>query len=104
MLSNSDDWFFRLQWWPMVVSNFWAMFSVPPAQILATTVAIVNLGGVFNCIAYTVIRRRLQQQNSSQGPQVVLSNGSRSEVIGDSGSDFGGSTTTLSSVVSNNRK
>jgi hypothetical protein len=66
-----------VQWWPLVVANVWAMFSVPPAGMLITTVLLVNLGGVYNCIAYTVIRRRLQQQKATRGPQVVLSNGSR---------------------------
>jgi hypothetical protein len=86
----------------MVVANFWAMFSVPPAGILITTVVIVNFGGVYNCIAYTVIRRRLQQQNATCGTQVVLSNGSRpAEAVTSNVDNRNGSITTLTSNFSN---
>jgi hypothetical protein len=74
------------------------MFGVPPAGILITVVIFANLGGVYNCVAYTVIRRRLQQQKATRGPQVVLSNGSKPATAANPGSVCGESTTTLTSA------
>ena len=45
--------------------------------MFVAAVLIINLCGLYNCIAYTVIRRRLQQQKASRGPQVVLSHGGK---------------------------
>ena len=46
----------------------WSIFSQPPTAMFITVVLIVNLGGVYNWIAYTVIRRRIRQQRASCGP------------------------------------
>jgi hypothetical protein len=83
----------------MVVANFWTMFSVPPAGILITTVIIVNLGGVYNCIAYTVIRRRLQRQNATSSAQIIFKSGSEPATFADSGRDNQGHS--LSAELSN---
>src|SRR5260221_223397 len=56
---------FILQWWPLSMSNIWINFGRPPWAILALVGFFVNLGGVYNCLAYTVIRRRLQQKQSA---------------------------------------
>jgi hypothetical protein len=81
-----------------VVADVWGMLAVPPAGMLITTVVFVNLGGVYNCIAYTVIRRRLQQQKATRGPQVVLSNGSKPSTVVNPGAVTSDSTTTLTSA------
>jgi hypothetical protein len=81
-----------------VVADVWGMFGVPPAGILITVVIFANLGGVYNCIAYTVIRRRLQQQKATRGPQVVLSNGSKPSTAVNPGAVTSDSTTTLTSA------
>ena len=60
-----------VQWWSLVLSNVWAMFEPPHVAVLVTAVLIINLGGVYNCIAYTVIRRRLQQQSAAHRAPVV---------------------------------
>jgi len=36
------------------------MFAPPPAEILVIAVFFLNFGGVFNCVAYTIIKRKLQ--------------------------------------------
>jgi hypothetical protein len=77
------------------------MIGVPPAGMLITAVLIANFGGVYNCIAYTVIRRRLQQQNSTGGPQVVYSGGNRPSAFSSSGTDSGDSAVSMSSSTSN---
>lgn len=50
--------------------NVWAMVAAPTTALWVTVVLLANLGGVYNCIAYTVIRRRLQKQ-TSRGTLVV---------------------------------
>jgi hypothetical protein len=60
------------QWWPLVVFNIWARIATPSIVLLITAVLVINLGGVYNCIAYTVIRRRLQQRRRSRSQQVVV--------------------------------
>jgi len=69
---------FILQWWPLVLFNFWVMFSPPPAEMLLLAVFVLNFGGVFNCIAYTIIKRKLQggakpTTNVAKGPVQVTS-------------------------------
>ena len=51
-----------LQWWSPVVYDVWAMVAEPPDQFLVVCVFFVNLGGVYNCFAYTLIRRRLHRR------------------------------------------
>ena len=63
---------FILQWWSLALFNIWSLITPPPAVLLVLPVALINLGGVYNCIAYTVIRRRLRQQAAAQGPKVVV--------------------------------
>ena len=62
---------------PQVVYNIWSLIELPPFSLVVVTVVIANLCGLYNCIAYTVIRRRLQQQKATRGPQVVLSHGDK---------------------------
>jgi len=54
----------------------WAFIGPPSVGILITLVLVVNFSGVYNCVAYTVIKRRLQQQTATR-KQVVLSKGDR---------------------------
>ena len=51
---------FIFQWWPLVLVNIWSMVRLPPDALFVPTVVILNLGGVYNCLAYTVIRRRFK--------------------------------------------
>ena len=48
------------QWWPLVLLSAWSYVAPPPVAITILVVIFVNAGGVYNCLAYTVIRRRLQ--------------------------------------------
>jgi len=50
------------------------MFAPPPAEILVIAVFFINFGGVFNCVAYTIIKRKLQAagtktKHSCKGPE-----------------------------------
>ena len=55
---------FIWQWWTTVLYGIWHMVSdEPPAGLIVVMVTLVNLGGVYNCIVYTIIRRRIQQQS-----------------------------------------
>jgi hypothetical protein len=83
------------QWWPLIMSNVWALLAVPPAGMMVAAVLVINLGGVYNCVAYTVIRRRLQRQNTSRGQQVVLSRG---DTVAVATGDRGSALTVTSSV------
>src|SRR6218665_543391 len=53
---------FILQWSPYTLFNLWGIFEDPPAPVFIIAVIIVNLGGIYNGIAYTIIRRKLQRQ------------------------------------------
>ena len=53
---------FILQWWSFTLYNIWALVTTPPAPVLVLAVIIINLGGIYNAIAYTIIRRKLQSQ------------------------------------------
>src|SRR6218665_515255 len=53
---------FILQWWSFTLYNIWALVTTPPAPVLVIAVIFINLGGIYNAIAYTIIRRKLQNQ------------------------------------------
>ena len=53
---------FILQWWCFVVYTVWNMVSIPPPTIFVIAVIFINLGGIYNAIAYTIIRQKLQNQ------------------------------------------
>jgi|SRR6218665_2480308 len=53
---------FILQWWTFIVYTAWTMVSDPPPTIFILAVIFINLGGIYNSIAYTIIRRKLQNQ------------------------------------------
>ena len=63
---------FFFQWWPNTLFFIWAIFAPPPNELAVVMGFITNLGGVYNCIAYTVIRRRLQQLAAAQEKSVVM--------------------------------
>ncbi len=48
------------QYWAFFVFSFWSLFSLPSVGIISCSVVFTNLGGAFNCLAYTLIRRRYQ--------------------------------------------
>ena len=53
-----------LQWWPYVVASIWTLIKKhPPVVIYILAVFTCNMGGVFNALAYTILRRRLQASN-----------------------------------------
>ena len=52
-----------LQYFPGVVTSLWSMAELPPIQCVGFTVIFTNLGGVFNFLAYTLLRRRSKRTN-----------------------------------------
>ena len=62
---------FIFQWWTLVMSNIWFLLGTPPSWVIILTVGIVNMGGVYNLVAYTIIRRRLQQQTTEIARKVA---------------------------------
>lgn len=63
---------FILQWWSLTLFNVWVLVATPPSAVLVLSVLLINFGGVYNCIAYTVIRRRLQRQKVNNPGTVVM--------------------------------
>ena len=63
---------FIFQWWPNTLFFTWGIFAPPPNELAVVMGFITNMGGVYNCVAYTVIRRRLQQQAAAQEKSVVM--------------------------------
>lgn len=58
---------YLFQWFPSVIDSIWILLGTPPPYIYVLQVVVVNLGGVYNAFAYTVIRRILLQPSGS-GP------------------------------------
>jgi len=52
---------FFAQWWPISVYSIWDFIATPPIILVELSAIFCNLGGVFNFIAYTLVRRK---QNS----------------------------------------
>ena len=48
---------YLLQWSSYVVQAVWSMVGVPRIWLFILTVIMINLGGVYNALAYTIIRR-----------------------------------------------
>ncbi|ELT88208.1 hypothetical protein CAPTEDRAFT_186432 [Capitella teleta] len=46
------------QWWTFVVQALWSFAEDPAVEFYILSVLIINLGGVYNAIAYTIIRKR----------------------------------------------
>ena len=63
---------FILQWWALIFFNAWTISDSPPIDWWPiVTGCLCNLGGVWDCIAYTVIRRRIRRNESACGPIVM---------------------------------
>ncbi len=58
---------FLVQWWPLIMFGTWAVFALPHVSIIILAVFFCNLGGVFNLIAYTVIRKRSRKVAPNSG-------------------------------------
>ena len=48
---------FLFQWSLYVAYTLWSFFGTPRDELLVADVFICNLGGVFNCVAYTLMRK-----------------------------------------------
>ena len=46
------------QWWAFVVQALWGLVETPHIIIYILGVFIINLGGVYNALAYTFIRKK----------------------------------------------
>lgn len=49
---------FLFQWWPYIAQALCILLGRQIAEVFIITVIIVNLGGVFNAVVYSVIRRK----------------------------------------------
>ena len=47
------------QWWPSILLSVWSYIAPPPIVIMLLIVIFANMGGVFNFLAYTFVRKRL---------------------------------------------
>ncbi|XP_074644853.1 uncharacterized protein LOC141901484 [Tubulanus polymorphus] len=57
-----------LQYTAFVVNSIWALVSIPTPLMIMATVFFTNLGGPFNCVAYTVFRRYTTQSTPKSPP------------------------------------
>ena len=48
------------QWWAYVAMALWGIFGEPHVALVTCVVIFSNLGGVFNFIAYTLVRKKYQ--------------------------------------------
>ena len=47
-----------LTWVSYIIYSYWMLFGEPPVVMVVLTVLFGGMGGVFNCIAYTLIQRQ----------------------------------------------
>ena len=57
------------QWWSFVVLTVWSYIADPHIVLLILVVTFCNAGGVFNSIAYTLMKRRGSSDNNRQSPK-----------------------------------
>ena len=53
--------------WPAMIYYIWAYFVDPPIALVVLLVVLVNMGGLFNAVAYTLIRRKYQASGGKKG-------------------------------------
>ena len=46
------------QWWPYVTHTTWRLFGEPHISITMLVTLFANMGGVFNFLAYTLLRNK----------------------------------------------
>ena len=51
---------FLFQWWIQILFVVWGLFGTVLKYLAVVSECLINLGGVYDCVAYTVIRRRFQ--------------------------------------------
>lgn len=49
---------FISQWWAYIIYCIWSFYTEPSVVIIVAAVTFSNMGGVFNFLAYTYIRKR----------------------------------------------
>ncbi|ELT98197.1 hypothetical protein CAPTEDRAFT_212404 [Capitella teleta] len=49
---------YLLQWWPYTTQALWSLVTPIPFGMVIIVVVVCNLGGLYNAIVYTIIRRR----------------------------------------------
>ena len=67
---------FILQWWAYVIYCIWNFFTEPHVVIIVGAVTFSNMGGLFNFLAYTYIRKKQAnvQPGTSTEPTATTSN------------------------------
>ena len=71
---------FIFQWWPLIFYHAWTIGRPTIEWWPVITGSVCNLGGVWNCIAYTIIRRRLRKQDAANKPKVSRINLSKNDL------------------------
>ena len=61
------------QWWPFLVLTFWSYIGKPHIAWLIVVVVFCNAGGIFNGVAYTVMKVRNQSNGSKRASQLESS-------------------------------
>lgn len=66
------------QWWTFVVQALWSFAEDPAVEFYIVSVLVINLGGVYNAVAYTIIRRKYAQVGSSDETKTTNKGGGTS--------------------------
>ena len=81
---------YMVQWSPYITYSIWSYFSLPPLEVLVLTVIFLNMGGVHNACAYTIMRKfydtkdkKERQNDDKQQPKAVKkASGNLAQCIG----------------------
>ena len=63
---------YMAQWWAYVVYSIWELIGVPHVVIRVCSVSFSNIGGLFNFVAYTLVRRRYAHVQQATQPKTLV--------------------------------
>ncbi len=64
---------FLVQWWPAILFGTWSVFELAHVSVAVLVVLFCNCGGVYNFVAYTVMRKKYQRVGTTQDKQTTKS-------------------------------
>ena len=65
------------QWFGYMTYSIWSLLQPAPIWLLGLTVVVTNMGGVFNCVAYTWLRKNNRQNSESSRQSRSMQNSQR---------------------------
>ncbi len=55
---------YTAQWWPFFIYSVWYYIAIPHIYLAVCITIFANMGGLFNFLAYTLIRKKLATEKT----------------------------------------